>query len=194
MKIEMMDMTGKRLLDPFAGIGMLSYVMWKQHAEWENNDNFEIVCIEYSPEFVRVGKRVLPEATWIYGDAFDKSTYENLGKFDQVICNPPYGTQVKNNGWLHKNPSQYRAAEMAMKVSDHAVFLLQQDDCPFEYSGKQIFKKTQNSKYEKFHKETGIYLNMNCGIDLSHIQYKAEWVGLGPNMMFEIVIVSKNTD
>jgi len=189
MQIEIIDIEGKRLLDLCAGIGGLSYDAWKNHACYVRNDNFEIVCIENNPEFIDVGKRVLPEATWIQADAFDKQTYENLGYFHQVISNPPYGISLPENKWLQPGLSQFKAVEAAMKVSNDAVFILLQGDCPFEYSGRQMYKRKENKKYEKFHEKTGIVFEMNCGIDLSFCN--ADWNGLSPGMQFEIVCISK---
>jgi len=190
MRIETMDLENKRTLDLCAGIGILSYQAWKAHAMWNGTDNFEIVCIENNPEFVEIGKRIFPQAKWVCGDAFDRKTIEGLGKFDQVLSNPPYGIKIENNGWLEKGLSQYKAAEVAMKVSNHGIFILAQGDCPFKYSGINGFERNDNNnKYKAFNKKTGIVIEMNCGIDISYANN--EWAGLGNNVQFEIAIISK---
>ncbi len=184
LQIETLNTTDKRVLDLCAGIGALAFWALQWHY---SNENLKIVCIEHNPEFVRVGKRVLPEALWLCKDAFDPQTYEGLGQFDEVISNPPYGLSL-GNGWLNKLPSQFQAAEIAMKVSDTATFLLAQGDCPFEFSGKQMFSYTTSNSYERFHKKTGIYFHPNCGIDTSFAL--KDWQGVKPTV--EIVNISKS--
>lgn len=46
-----------------AGIGRLSYYQYLR------NKPTHITCVELNPEYVMIGKRVLPEAEWIVGDA-----------------------------------------------------------------------------------------------------------------------------
>lgn len=189
MQIELLNKSKKRVLDLCAGIGRLALQTWYTHISGGGDESIEIVCIENNPEFVRIGQRMLPEATWIRGDAFDEQTYEGLGRFDEVISNPPYGTKPKN-GWLHKHPSQYMAAEIAMKFSDHGVFILPQSDCPFRMSGVQFFQQQTVDKYERFRRQTGVVLTHNCGIDTS--AFENDWQGT--KIRTEIVLVSKEEE
>ena len=147
------------------------------------------MCVELNPDFIRVGERILPEATWVRGDIFQRSVIEGLGRFDEVISNPPYGLrpELTDPNWLTKAPSQYMAAEVAMKVSKHAIFLLNQGDCPFAYSGRQRFEYTKAEAYTKFNEKTGVVFEMNCGLDTS--AYENAWKGT--KQITEIVIVSK---
>ena len=189
LMIETLKKNNKRVLDLCAGVGRLAYTMWKQSLWGNESEKLELVCIEMNYEFARVGQRVLPEATWIRGDIFEESTFKNIGKFDEVISNPPYGVKVSKNGWLCKDLSQYMAAEVAMKLAPVATFILGQADCPFKMSGVPSFQMVHNERYEKWSKKTGIVFDHNCGLDLSHSN--GEWVGLGNGMQFEIVNVSK---
>lgn len=177
----------KRVVDLCAGIGRLAYAMWKRNLWY--NDQVEIVCVERDPEFIKVGKRVLPEATWVRGDIFDESTWKELGRFDEAISNPPYGLKVEKNEWLKNGPSQFMAAEVAMKLAPVATFLLAQSDCPFQFSGVQSFRTVENNKYEKWSREVGVVFQPNCGLDLSYSA--GEWDGLSKGMMFEIVNVER---
>ena len=177
-----------RILDLFAGTGRLAFNTLKYAYE---NDAIEMVCIENNPEFVKVGKRVLPQATWIEADAFDAETYLGLSNFDCVISNPPYGLSISQQKadriGLQKAPSQYMAAEIAMKVARYGVFVLNQADLPWKMSGIHSFATQKNEKYEKWREKTGIDFNPNCGLDLS--MYENDWEGT--KQMVEVGLVQK---
>ena len=59
-----------RIIDLCAGIGVLSYA-----AQLECSDRSrcyaDITCVELNPHYVEVGKKVVPEATWICADVLD---------------------------------------------------------------------------------------------------------------------------
>ena len=52
-----------RILDLCAGIGMLSFAYY--YYGGFDTRSVEVVCVELVEEYVEVGKRILPEATWI---------------------------------------------------------------------------------------------------------------------------------
>jgi hypothetical protein len=59
------DVYGPRVLDLCAGIGVLGLAcVWRQRV-----DEAQLVCVELNPDYVAVGKRLLPRATWICADA-----------------------------------------------------------------------------------------------------------------------------
>jgi len=82
-----------RVLDACAGIGSLAYM----HRGW--HPDAELVCIEQNAEFVEVGKKIVPDATWICGDIFD--ILPTLPRFDHAISNPPYGRISTVDGVAH---------------------------------------------------------------------------------------------
>jgi 2-polyprenyl-3-methyl-5-hydroxy-6-metoxy-1,4-benzoquinol methylase len=43
-----------------------------------------MVCIEKNPDYVAVGRKVVPEATWICADVFDLPA--DLGRYDRVVA------------------------------------------------------------------------------------------------------------
>lgn len=194
MTLECYDEPDKRVLDLGAGIGCLSFFVYQKAKWWSRKNNIEIICIEQNPEYIEIGKTIVPEATWICGDIFDEELIKSLGRFDEVISNPPYGIFPRTD-WLYNYQSQFMVAEVAMKVSDHGVFLLAQADCPFQYSGKKMYMEKTCTKYERFHKKTGIFFHMNCGIDLDPTKCDDYiFKNLNKNMLFEIVIVSKDEE
>ena len=55
-----------RIIDLCAGIGVLSYAIQNLH---KNRDmELDIVCVERNPQYVEIGKKILPNATWIEAD------------------------------------------------------------------------------------------------------------------------------
>lgn len=45
----------------------------------------DITCVELNPHYVEVGKKVVPEATWICADVLDPFLPDLLGQFDFAI-------------------------------------------------------------------------------------------------------------
>lgn len=176
------------IIDLCAGIGMLSFQLNRFL-----DGNVKLTCIEINPDFVRVGKKVLPEANWILGDVLDENLIKSLGSCDYVISNPPFGKIKTGNtqNWL-----QYKGTEFEYKVIEignylarcRGTFILPQLSCPFRISGvrqNQVEEETNKTeKYKKFVKETGLTLSPNCGFDLS--SYSNEWAGT--NQVCEIAI------
>jgi hypothetical protein len=112
----------------------------------------KIVAVESNPQFVAIGKRLLPEVTWVQGSIFDLSLLKSLGGFDIGISNPPYGplpTRNKERSWLKTvNPAHLSVAEvliylckrgagMIIPASDHN----QEDKYP---------RPTCSTTYEEF--------------------------------------------
>lgn len=165
------EVTGRHLLDLCAGIGSLAYACYR------HNPGLDITCVEINPDYVAVGRKVLPEARWIRADAFDYHPAARLLDkddalpFDCVVSNPPYG-RVKT----HANKFgrfEYDLIAHAKALAADGVFLIPQASVPFRFSGHQTYQQYGNSDYEKFHRKTGIVLSMNCGIDTE--TYRTEW-------------------
>jgi hypothetical protein len=178
-----------RVLDLCAGIGRLSWGVLNHHSL--NADNIELTCLELNPDFVRVGQAIFPDANWVQGSFLNEALLSTIGRFDLVIANPPFAKipqhekpQLPYNG----NLMEYAACQVALQVADEAVFILPQHRCPFEYSGKQSFRRTENRTYEKFSKESGIKFEMNCGIDTKSLEDFQD-----TNVVVEIVHVEKET-
>ena len=154
-------------LDLCAGIGILSF--WVYHRS--NSETLpKIICVESNPEYVRVGKKILPEATWICADIFDYWEV-NRGSlfFDAVYSNPPFGkvqSGSKSSNYLGSR-FEYKVMDMAFDFSDCVSFILPSGSAPFRYSGVPFYKRDENREYKKFEEETGIYLEAGVGIDTS---------------------------
>lgn len=185
-----LEIGGTRIIDLCAGIGILTFTYIHRMKAWENTD-VEVVCIERNPMFVEVGKKLLPEATWICADALDESIYQGLGHFDCAVSNPPFGkvkcdTDSKWTGYSNSE-FEYKIIAIGSKIAEYGAYIIPSMSAPFEYSGKQCFRVRLNQKYETFYKQTGIVLNAGVGIDCDY--YIEDWKGAAPKV--EIVTVNK---
>ena len=90
-----------------AGIGRLSY------HQYLRNRPTHITCVELNSEYVMFGKRMLPEAEWITGDAIQYSS----DRFYQVAYGkPPFGKISTSDAYT----GRYKWSEFEYKVIEHA--------------------------------------------------------------------------
>jgi hypothetical protein len=181
---------GDRIIDLCAGIGRLAW-----HARdlvtrhLERLPPREIVCAEKNPEYVRVGRRVLPEATWICADVLDVPGM-NLGHFDCAISNPPFG-RIKRSGNApgYRGPLfEFHVIAVAETLARRGAFIIPRDSAPFRIEGG--FADQDSPAYERFHRETGIKLRPNVGIPTD--DYRDQWRDATPAV--EIVLHNRDED
>ena len=180
---------GETLIDLCAGIGILSFYAY-------HFKQCEVRCIELNPKYYEVGKKLLPEATWVNASIFD---YKNFGHFTQSISNPPFGkiktgidVELKKELKYKGSEFEFLCIEIASKISDYGTFLIPKGSTPFKYSGEQDgfkdlrmpggsynpYNQEPMQKVKKFLKETEFNPIFNTGIDTSI--YKNEWKGVSP--------------
>lgn len=171
------EVAGDRCIDLCAGIGSLAYAV-EQKVE-------SLVCVEINADYLRIGKKIVPNAIWIHASTFD-SIVLGLEEFDIAISNPPFGN-VKEDGYKGSYKGgqfEYKVIELSSRFARYGVFILPQGSANFEYSGKQNFREIESKKAKTFREQTGIVMQPSCGIDTS--VYKNEWRGVSP--VCEIVI------
>ncbi|MFB6670759.1 methyltransferase [Streptomyces parvus] len=174
-----------RVIDLCAGIGRLAWTA--RHYLGSHGAAREIVCVEKNPEYVRVGRKILPEATWILGDVFDVPNMDLGGPFDAALANPPYGAVARGGRTAPRytgSQFEYHVIDIAAEVARHGVFLVPQKSAPFRISGHTNFERVQEARYERFERQTGITLEQGCSGDTS--RYIDEWRDAAPRT--EIVV------
>ncbi|MFC2248761.1 methyltransferase [Labrys portucalensis] len=170
------EVSGSRIIDLCAGIGALSF-MARQRALWGGGPEPEIVCVEINPDYIAVGQKVLPQATWIQADIFN---LPDLGRFDCAISNPPFGATKRSGRAPRYSGKSFdlHVIDIASDLADYGTFIVPQMSAPFEYSGRDHYRVRSSDTYEAFHQATAIELTASCGIDCS--VYRNDWNGVAP--------------
>lgn len=171
----------RRVIDLGAGIGALAWAARrKMVAGYLTPPPVEIVCVERNPEYVAVGRRVLPEAEWICADLFGLPAEFRDG-FDLAISNPPFGhTPRSGRGPRYTGRyGEYHVLDVAADLAGRGVFLIPQKSAPFAYSGVVDRRWDRSGEYLRFARQTGIELEFNCGIDTSTY---GGWRGVRPSV------------
>ena len=171
--------THGRLVDICAGIGALSFAALHWH-EYRRESVPQITCIELCPRYVEVGRKILPEATWICADALDPETWAGLGHFDAAYSNPPFGAPhtYQNRSKTAAGRMEFAIIEQAVSVSDYAGFIIPRQSAPFQVSGQHGFTQRTEGPGIEHETKTGIKLRPGCGVDADfHLQ---DWKNTKP--------------
>ena len=141
------------ILDLCAGIGHLTYFQMRRLMYTRPHHEPQLTAVEINPEFIKAGKKLVPQAHWIEGDIFDRSFWRSIDLSPQpwmYISNPPFGTAQSD--WLeYKGNSALMAVEVGLRVTGDGtgVVVLPQAVLPFEYSGKRGYRRRQPVKSGK---------------------------------------------
>jgi hypothetical protein len=183
-----LHVSGGRIIDLCAGIGTLSFMALRTGFYGETKP--EVVCVEINPDYVEVGRKIVPDASWICASVFE---LPDLGRFCCAISNPPFGA-VKRAGKggprFTGSEFEYHVIDVASVIADEGAFIVPQESAPFRYSGQDYFKEVRGERYERFEAQTGIILRTNIGIDTSY--YADDWHGVTPKV--EIVVADFRQD
>lgn len=90
-----LHVVGSRVIDLCAGIGTLTLAYW-QRCEMDRLEGLELdlVCVESNPDYVAVGRKMVPQATWICADAL---SLPDLGRFDTAISRSRIGSLAERS-------------------------------------------------------------------------------------------------
>lgn len=180
------DVGGARVIDLCAGIGMLSYAVYCRSKWGERTAN--ITCVERNADYIAVGKKILPEATWIHADVLDVLDMD-LGHFDYAISNPPFGNikRERNSPRYSGRDFEFHVIDIAAHLAGYGTFIVPQMSAGFNYSGQRPdgFGRHKDGKAVKFQDLTGLHFDAGCGVDTAF--YRDAWKGVSP--LCEIVTV-----
>ncbi|MFF0494380.1 methyltransferase [Nocardia sp. NPDC004068] len=165
-----LHVVGTRIIDLGAGIGHLAYTCRNLLAHRHGGGcEPELVCVERNPDLVRVGMKILPEATWVCADLLTLPA-RRMREFDTAIANPPYGRTMRSRN-AHGYTGfrfEYHTIAVAAQIARHGVFLIPQSAAPFHFSGERgLVTGTGDSEYERFVAGTGVILEPAKGVDTS---------------------------
>lgn len=175
----------KRFVDLCAGIGRLAFTV-QEYMEPFHKEVSELAftCVEVNPDYVEIGKKIMPNARWICADVLDLPL--DIGHFDLAIGNPPFGNlagRKQPSPRMKNGPFEYKVIDVASDIADDGVFIIPQSSSPFQFSGRRSITYSRSRLYENFEQDTGIVLDANCGIDCT---VEAHWRGV--NIVVEIVL------
>lgn len=188
------DVGGGRVIDLCAGIGMLSYAVMSLRNMRDDNYTPEITCVERNPDYVEVGKKLLPEADWICADVFDVigMGLHDPNLFDYAISNPPFGNIKRQASAPRYQGSdfEFHVIDIAAHIARHGTFIVPQNSAGFKYSGRNSYQRDDGGKAFKFQEMAGVYFAAGCGVDTAY--YRDDWKGVSP--LCEIVCVDFDPD
>lgn len=156
------------IVDMCAGIGVLT---WCKHVrETYEEDKSVFVCIERNPKYIEIGKKLCPFAHWYEGDMFDLELWNRIekehGSIGCIMSNPPFGSVTKSDkdrSWLKYTGKDLdiAAIEIGLTKARHCAFILPQNSCTFQCSGKQFgYGTRENRKIMKLEKDLGYEIYM----------------------------------
>ncbi|MEU5762259.1 methyltransferase [Nocardia sp. NPDC047648] len=157
---------GTRIIDLCAGIGNLTFP-YRDAAP--GDPPRMLVCVERNREYVRVGRKVLPEARWYCQDVL-RLAASMPRQFHTAIANPPFGAGAGSatTGGYRGRRFEYHVIAAASRLAERGVFLVPRSSAPFTYDGRDRYRAGDGDpEYQRFTQATGIVLGPNVGIDTS---------------------------
>lgn len=142
-----------KVLDIGAGIGTLT---WATQRMSYFNPTTKFVCIEINPDFVEVGKKLVPVCDWHCGDVFDQEfmahIFNKYEGFHITISNPPYGNlPTADTSWLKtKGPAQFKFVEIAVRMAQQGgLFIMPEINADYDQVNQCYRDPKPSDKYFK---------------------------------------------
>lgn len=166
-----------RIVDLCAGTGALAQACWDGVSE--------VVCVEFNPAYVEVGRKLFPEATWVEASVFKLPA---VGRFECAVSNPPFGRIDRGGGGGPRFSGadfEFHVIDVAADIAAYGAFILPSGSVPFRFSGAPYFEEVEVQKARRFSNQTGLVLSPGIGIDASI--YRDEWHGVAPGVEVAVV-------
>ncbi len=176
-------------VDICAGIGVLARA-WMDRTEnqdnWPRKSDWKMVCIEKNPDYIRVGKKVVPEAIWIQGDVFDAKTWKGLPYFKVALMNPPFGKVPFSKedpipGLQMKGDFDLRCLELGLLKAEIVGIIAPSKTLGYVYSGRSTcYRKLDTGNMVKLEK---VYPDVECfAASIDCDSFIDEWKGVKPRV------------
>jgi len=131
------------IVDLGAGTGRLAHALYTDPGYPGGiNPDIHVVCVETNPDFIDVGKKCVPWATWLQGNIYDLNFWSAHDlEIDWFVTNPPFSGSFgdADTSWLDTRSSgtALAAIEVGLRVADmrSGVGIVPQNECLFTYSG-----------------------------------------------------------
>lgn len=116
---------GMTVLEPCAGTGNLIAALYAE-ADSQGVTFLNILAFEIERKAFDIGAKLFPEVCWVNANALTR--FDACGRFDLVLCNPPYGggNHLKGSGNYKLGKTEYLFLEFAcdlLKPGGQAVFI-----------------------------------------------------------------------
>ena len=173
--------TGDTVIDLCAGIGNLSYYIASRMKR--------IVCVEGNPDYVAIGKKVVPEAEWICGDVFDViAQMQGVNRFNIAISNPPFGRLATPTykGALKSATFEHKVIDAAADIANVGIFILPQGSAGY-FASRQLglgVVKNTSASVTAFEKDSGLFLE---AMPIDTREFADQWNSTSPNVEFSFV-------
>jgi hypothetical protein len=177
---------GRQVVDIGAGIGRLAYAVLC--ANWWDARQVRLTAVELNPEYVAVGRRLLPEVTWVQGDMYDQTLWQSLPRFDEAISNPPFAKVLTgcDTDWIgYRGPAGLMAAAIGTQVAQLGItMILPQNQTPFRYSGappgNNVYTENHTGYLKRFLAGRPTLEWHHISLDTTHPGYQSGWRGAAP--------------
>ena len=177
---------GRRVVDIGAGIGRLSYAVLCANL-W-NPRQVRLTAVELNPDYLRVGRRLLPQVEWVEGDFYDQGLWQRLPPFAEAVSNPPFGRVVTECAldWIgYRGTAGLTVATMGLKVAELGItIILPQTQTPYAFSGRRsgenVYRRHHSRHLKAFLQQHPQLEWHHSSIDTEQPSYKGGWRGVSP--------------
>lgn len=134
-----------RVVDCCAGIGVLA--RWFVLHHQTQPSLLDLTCVEINPEFVAIGRKLVPQARWNCGNVFD--VLPSLDLFDSAISNPPFGNvpACKERSQHFPTEAHFAVMELLLRRCRQGAIMILPEQA---HSQENYGRENTTAAYRKF--------------------------------------------